>query len=231
MSCDDAIIGAVASIIGGIIGGLFTYIGVKITINNDKKRADFENKKNVLPLLKLETEEYDYKNKYIQFDFLFTSGSNQRKRKNIPDTANVTFSINNVGTRELYDLYIANIQSTFFKTDCDCYSVCPIIYSQDKVSINFLLYEIGSYDNNLKEKKYDSLISPITFNCYYKDCYENWYFQTVSLSISHNIEKGTPIKNRALNAYIERFNILTSPKEVLEKNLPWKKEENKICIC
>lgn len=230
MSC-DAIIGAIASILGGIIGGLFTYIGVKITINNDKKRADFENKKNVLPLLKLETEEYDYKNKYIQFEFLFTDESKQRKRKDIPDTANITFSINNVGMRELYDLYIADIQSTIFKTDCDCYSICPVIYSNDKISLNFYLYEMGIYDNDSKKEKYDLLISPITFNCYFKDCYENWYFQTVSLSLFHNIEKDTPIEHKALNVSIERFNILSSPKEVSEKDLPWKNEENKICIC
>ncbi|MGN1379181.1 MAG: hypothetical protein ACI4XR_02135 [Bacilli bacterium] len=131
MSC-DTIINAIASIIGGLIGGLFTYIGVKITINNEKKQSDFENKKNVLPLLKLDTEEYDYKNKYIQYDFIFTDECKKRKRKNIPDTENITFSINNVGMRELYDLHIADIQSTFFKTDCDCYSICPIIYANDR---------------------------------------------------------------------------------------------------
>lgn len=227
----DAIIDAIASILGGIIGGLFTYRGVKITIDNDRKRSNFENKKNVLPLLKLNIEEYDYKNKYIQFDFIFTDESKARKRKDILNTQNITFSINNVGMRELYDLYIADIQSTFFKTDYDCYNICPVIYSNDKISLNFSLYEMGSYDSDSKDEKYDLLISPITFNCYFKDCYGNWYFQTVSISLFHNIEKNTPIENKALNASIEGFNVLSSPKEIDEKDLPWKKEENKICVC
>ena len=60
----DTTITAMASILGGLVGGLFTYFGVKKTINNDNKKYDFENKKKVLPLLKPNIEEFDYKNIY-----------------------------------------------------------------------------------------------------------------------------------------------------------------------
>ncbi|MGN1379180.1 MAG: hypothetical protein ACI4XR_02130 [Bacilli bacterium] len=90
---------------------------------------------------------------------------------------------------------------------------------------------MGCYDKDSRKDKYDLLVSPITFNCYFKDCYKNWYFQTVSISLFHNIEKNTPIEQKSLNASIERFNIITSPHEVDEKDLPWKKEDCKICVC
>ena len=61
----------IGAAIGGIIGGLFTYIGVKITIEDNKRTHELENQKNVLPLIKLENIEYDYKYKYISFDFFY----------------------------------------------------------------------------------------------------------------------------------------------------------------
>ena len=43
--CFDTILNFVANILSGIIGGLFTYFGVKITIKNNKNKDDFEKKK------------------------------------------------------------------------------------------------------------------------------------------------------------------------------------------
>ena len=88
-----AIITFFGATIGGIIGGLFTYKGVKITIEDNKRVHELENKKNVLPLIKLEKLEYDSKYKYIPFDFLYTNESKKRKRKDIADTEHISFMI------------------------------------------------------------------------------------------------------------------------------------------
>lgn len=47
----------------------------------------------------------------------FIEESKDRKRKDIPNTANVTIKLENVGMRELYELYIGDIQSSVFEED------------------------------------------------------------------------------------------------------------------
>ncbi len=222
----------IGAAIGGIIGGLFTYIGVKITIEDNKRIHELENQKNVLPLIKLENIEYDYKYKYISFDFLYTEESKKRKAKDIVDTEHISFMIKNVGERELYDLHLADFNSTYFFTECDSFELEPIIYKNDGIGINFNLYEKGKYDNdNLPYDLNDTIISPITFNVYFKDCYNNWYYQTVQINLFHQIIPGKGLKDKALNASIKDFKVLSSPIEILSDGLPWNKKDSKNCIC
>lgn len=46
---------------------------------------------------------------------MFTKESYLRERKDLLNTAMVPISIKNVGYRELYDLYIGNFNSIWFK--------------------------------------------------------------------------------------------------------------------
>jgi len=209
--------------IGGIIGGLFTFFGVKMTINKEDKDKRLEDKKRVLPLLKLSESKYDYRYNYITCDFVTTEESKKRIRKNISDTATITFSINNVGERELYDLTICNIDSVYFKTNSNLYKISPIVYKNDKVNINLVIRELGKYDNDNNNSFHtnDLLISGISFDCYFKDCFDNCYYQKIELFLFHKINYGVPLDKRALEVSIKDFNILTKPIEVEEKDLPW----------
>lgn len=227
-----AIITLIGASIGGIIGGLFTFFGVKITINDSKKQHDLENKKTVLPLLKLKQVEYEYNYKYIEFDFYYTAESKDRERKNLYHTPVISFSINNIGERELYDLYISDIGSTYFFSEHDSHSIAPIIYKDDKININFLIYEHGKYDNDtLPNEIFDTIVSPICFSCYYKDCYNNWYYQKFEIRLFHSLESNVPEDECALNVSIEDFNILSAPIEISKEELPWNKEKDKKCSC
>jgi len=218
------------TIIVAIIGALVTIKSVQLSIDLQEERQLEEKKKEVLPLLKLEKgKENDYTYKYLQFDFLFTDESKNRKRKDIPNTANVTIKIKNIGMRELYDFYICNIQSTFFKENNEIHSMYPIVYKDDSVCINLYFYEMGSYDNDKRDDKYNTLISPITFDCYFKDCYENWYYQTLEISLFHQIKKNTSNNDRALEVSISDTKVISAPIEISEKDLPWKKVDN-ICF-
>ena len=216
------------SIVGGIIGGAFTYLGVRITLYNQRNQSDYENRKNVLPLLKPYASDYDYKYRYVSFDFVFTEESKSRKVRDIANTSKISFELKNVGQRELYDLKIGNISSTFFKENINnktqsgedkknYYNICPIIYKNDSICINFYLKELGFYNNDSRPDLYDSLISPIEFDAYFSDCYDNFYKQSIEVRISHKINKETKDLEPALQVFIERTNVLSAP-ELLDKN-------------
>lgn len=222
-------IALIVSFIGSIIGGLLTYAGVRKTIKFETNNSKFLSKKNALPLLKIQQDTtYDYRNKYLKLDFIFTEESKSRIEKNITDTAHISFSIFNVGMRELYDLHIAEINSTYFHANFESAEICPILYANDKISINLFVYELGSYNNDKEENKYDLIGSPFNFKCYFKDCYDNWYYQIVSVLLFHALKQNCPENSRALSISIERANILSAPVEAERCNLPWIINPNKL---
>lgn len=211
------------TILSASIGAFVTIRSVKLSIEEQEKVRISENKKKALPLLRVKgEEEYDYRYKYIQFSCLFTEESKSRKRKDIVDTAKVTIRLDNVGMRELYDLWIGDIDGTYFFDENNSYHcMYPIIYKNDYVCINLLFYEMGNYDNDNWNGKFDSLITPMTFNCYFKDCYDNWYYQTLQISLGHHLAKNKGINEKALNIFVTDAQIISPPIEVEEKALPW----------
>lgn len=209
-------------ILSALIGAYMTIRSVKMSIDEQEKVRKEEEKKKALPLLKINAEkEYDYRYKYMQFSCFFTEESKERKRKDIPDTANVTIKLENVGMRELYDLYIGDIQSSVFKEDNEYHKMHPIIYKDDSICINLSFYEMGNYDKDLSDEKYDTMINFMTFNCYFKDCYNNWYYQTLQVSLMYNLMKDIPIDERALNISVSNTEIISPPIEIKECDLPW----------
>lgn len=221
----------VIGLISAIIGAFMTIHSVQLTINTQEKSRINDNQKQALPLLKVEPEkEYDYRYKYIQFDCLFTEESKLRTRKDIVDTASVTIKLKNVGMRELYDLYIGNIESSVFKEEKDYYhKICPIIYKDDCLNINLMFYEMGNYDNDLSETKNNSMINFMSFNCYFKDCYNNWYYQTLRISLMYNLMKDVPTDKRALNISVSNTEVISPPISISEKDLPWNNNSEVCC--
>lgn len=209
-------VSAVVSIIASVISGALTLIGVYLTIEDNKKEKFTETKRLIMPMLKITEEIYDYKCKYIQFDFHFTEESKFRNRKNIPDTENITINIKNVGQRELYDFYLGEFESTYFYEGNQSYSLHSIIYAGDSVNINFGLYENGVYGLDSREGTFDSYISPISFSCLFKDCLGTCYKQRFTITILHQLTEGLELNQKALNASIDRIIIDTAPQEISE---------------
>lgn len=216
--------------IGGAIGGIFAFAGIKITLENQRKEIEFENKRKALPFIDVKAGQYEYKHRYIQLDFCLTEESKERERKDIPDTAKITLSLENVGLRELYDLHIGNIKSSFFSTQFDIYRTTPILYCNKTMELNLNFYEKGSYDNDSLESRYHTLISPLIFKCYYRDCYDNWYHQEFSVSLMHTITPNIDINQRALDINFENCVVMSQPIEIPENDLPWENEDS-LCIC
>ena len=97
------------------LGSGLTLYGVVITINSQYESQIEDTKRIVKPMIDVSSvDEYNYKNKYIQFDFIFPKAYPNLPRKNNVDTPNVTISLENIGTRELYNLYIGNFEATYF---------------------------------------------------------------------------------------------------------------------
>ena len=98
-----------------LLGSGLTLYGVLITINSQYESQIEDTKRIVKPMIDVSSvDEYNYKNKYIQFDFIFPKAYPNLPRKNNVDTPNVTISLENIGTRELYNLYIGNFEATYF---------------------------------------------------------------------------------------------------------------------
>lgn len=221
------IVGYIASIMGGVIG----IAGVYVTLNHENEKQSYENKRKALPLLDiLRADEYDYKYKYFDLDFLYTEESRKRERKDIPDTASVSISVKNVGYRELYDLYFGDFESTCFYAKHWGYHLSPVLYQDHEIKMNIYFYEHGSYDNDAFKNKYDTIIEPLGFSCYYRDCYDNWYKQDAKIFFIFNLEKDVDIENRALQINFERGEITSAPKEIALQELPWENGKQ-VCEC
>lgn len=216
---------------GDIFGGVIGIVGIYITLQYEKSKQIYENKRKALPLLEIfPVSELDYKYQYIQFDFLFTEESFSRNRKDIPDTASVLVSIKNVGYRELYDLFLGDFEARWFKEENMYYHMKSVLYQEHDLKLNFLFYERGQYDDDSLSGIYDTYICPLRFSCYYKDCYNNWYKQDLEISFVFNLEQNIDSDERALNISYERGKVLSAPQEIDEDTLPWKNCEN-ICEC
>ena len=218
----------IGAFMGGVLGGLFAFIGVRITLEDQREAIQYENKRKALPLIDIDTGEYDYRNRGIAFDFCFTEESRKRKSKDIPDTAHITISLENVGLRELYDLHIGDINSSFFETSLNenYYHITPIVYGNKPVFLNLSFREKGSYDKDNMENLYGTHISHIGFRCYFSDCYDNWYYQEFNINLFHSIKPNMDINERALNIDFQGYDIMSSPIEISQYDLPWENGES-----
>ena len=78
---NETLIGSIVTILGSIISGTLTLYGVIITIKENRNDKVEETKGMIKPLIKITSAKYDYKWKYIQFDFNFTDESKKENGK------------------------------------------------------------------------------------------------------------------------------------------------------
>ena len=211
---NNTLVASIVTILGSFIAGTLTLYGVIVTIKENRNDKVNETKNLIKPLIKITSAEYDYKWKYIQFDFLFTNESKKRERKDISDTANITLNFKNIGQRELCNFYLCEFKSTYFDEGGNSYKFHPIIYSGDSVNINFFVYEKGSYDKDNCNNMFDTFISPVTFICVFDDCLGNHYKQKFEITLFHNITPKVPLEKSALSISIDRIKICSAPMEI-----------------
>jgi hypothetical protein len=213
---NETLVVSTITILGSFISGILTLFGVKMTIEYNNIEKTKETKRLIMPLLKITPGEYDYRWKYIQFDLYLTNESKKRDRKNISDTASITLNFRNIGQRELRDFYLCGFKSTYFYEGENSYQLQPIIYSEDSVNINFLVYEKGSYDADDFDEVFHALISPLSFICVYSDCLGNHYKQEFDITLFHQIIPNIPPTERALSLSADRISARSAPEELTD---------------
>ena len=213
-----------------LLGSGLTLYGVLITINSQYEAQIEDTKRIVKPMIDVSSvDEYNYKNKYIQFDFMFPKAYPNLPRKDNVDTPNVTISLENIGTRELYNLYIGNFEATYFDDGGYYYQLNPILYSDHQVQLNLLFYEkIGYLKEFNQEDKFHLLISPIKFSTYFQDCLNNWYEQSFELRMSHQVQEDKSEEETSLTVRIDGVEIYSAPKEISPDLLPWVTNPSKL---
>ena len=219
----------VVSIVGCAIAGALTLWSVIKTIDASREEQKNENKRIVMPMIKISPTEYDYKQKYIVFDFNFTEESMQQLWKADDVATNIAINIKNVGQRELLDLHIGGFSSSYFHEGGSFYMLSPIVYADDSMDLTFYVYNKGI--DYLDLKAYDTWISNITFDLYYKDCLGTWYTQKFTLSFMHRLTKQSEGSESELNITLERIHIDSSPIEYMQKILPWEQAGAKLIQC
>lgn len=164
--------GPVAAAFIGFIGGMMS---VFITIKKQDEFRKEENRKNVLPLIKV-------KDKVKRISSINLLGDNVKGYCSgftfpIIDLAKdgetiliINLEFENVGQREMYDVWLGGIGSDFKKSN-NYYEIAPILYQGDKYK-NYLSSAVYCPNG---EKTID-----ISFKIYFRDCYDNWYFQKIN---------------------------------------------------
>lgn len=216
----------IIALISSFIAGGLTLLGVKVTLDEQHSQQMEENRKLVMPMLWLEEDTYDERRRNISFDLEPTDENKQEK--NISRSAALSLKITNVGARELRHMHLADFESKDFKAHTKCCDIYPMIYSRDSCVINLCFY-----DSDAVTDKHPPMNSDISFNCYYQDCLDTWYYQTANITLLLSSATDAAPGDPALNISFEKIEIYSEPIEIDRDNLPWnkynikKREQNK----
>ena len=164
--------GPVAAAFIGFIGGIMS---VFITIKKQGEYKKEESRKNVLPLVKVKDRVKRIPPINISGDDI--KGFSDNFAFPIIDLARdeeafliINLEFENVGQREMYDVWVGGVESSL-RTSKNYHKIASILYKGDKYK-NYLSSAVSCPNG---EKTID-----ISFKIYYKDCYDNWYFQRIN---------------------------------------------------
>lgn len=206
----------IIALISSFIAGGLTLLGVKVTLDEQYSQQMEENRKLVMPMLWLEEDTYDEQRRSISFDREPTNESKPGKNKS--RSAVLSLKITNVGARELRHLHLADFKSKDFKAHTDCCDIYPMIYSRDSCVINLCFC-----DSDAVTDKHSPMSSDISFNCYYQDCLDTWYYQTANITLLHSTAPDAVLKDSVMNISFEKIEICSEPIEIEREKLPWNK--------
>lgn len=183
--------GAIAASFIGFIGAI---MAVSMTMEKQNEFRKETSRKNVLPLIKVKAN---------------TAAINIEK--SIPPIIEppkeeqamllIAISFKNVGQREMYDIWLGGIKCGSEESDNYC-EIAPILYKGDKCN---------EHVKTVVKRQQGQGTVEISFRIYFKDCYENWYFQEI-------IGKSTSGPGRRYK--VDAFEIRSAPKLISETELP-----------
>ena len=152
--------GTIAASFIGFIGAI---MAVSITIEKQNEFRKEDSRKNVLPLVKVKSNTSSIKFTTTISPMIDLANDNKT-------IAFIALSFENVGQREMYDIWVGGVKHSSKINNGYC-NIAPILYKNDRYS------DIITSAINCEEEVKTVNIS---FRIYFKDCYNNWYYQEVS---------------------------------------------------
>ncbi len=152
--------GAIAASFIGFIGAI---MAVNITLEKQNEFRQEDSRKNALPLIKVKTDTSALKSKSTLSPIIELARENKI-------TIFIALSFKNVGQREMYNIWIGGVKQSNWKSEKYC-QIAPILYKGDTYS-DIISSSVPGQD--------DIKTINILFKIYYKDCYDNWYYQKIS---------------------------------------------------
>lgn len=208
-----------------VASGIFTLISavvavntVVLTINEQKENRAEDNRKEALPLIKI--DRVNEKVDSYDDDIRVTVSQKQNfkgKSKNNLTNRRIRFKFINVGRREMYNIRITFNDSDNFMAS-DQQEVAPILYKNDCVNVCVQMKEVAPIEIDSStvmilpdvNSSTDMLIS-----VYYEDCYGNGYEQILSITIKYRlyvVEKNKKTYANFTNAKYVGSRIIAAPK-------------------
>lgn len=172
------------TIMASFIGFIGAIMAVSLTLEKQNEFRKEDSRKSVLPLAKVSKAHPAYEEPY-PFPSIIDVAKKDQTILLLP------IAIENVGQREMYDIYIGGVCCGKERGN-SYHSVLPILYKGDQYSECFV-----SSIKNSGEKAID-----ISLKIYFKDCYDNCYYQELS---------GTGFGNEKTSYKIIDFKIKSAP--------------------
>ena len=151
--------GTIAASFVGFIGAI---MAVLLTLKKQNEFRKEDSRKNVLPLIKVAKARPACEDP-SPFPPIIDAAKEDQTVLLLPIT------LENVGQREMYDIWLGGVCSNKGRSN-NYYKVLPILYKGDQYSDCF----ISSVDSSSEES------INISLRIYFKDCYDNWYYQELS---------------------------------------------------
>lgn len=180
---DNDWIGFWGNIIGALIGGIVTFLGISVTIKFEREKEQENRRLQVLPFLKFTYEE----NKYIKENssYLILSNVDNESPKH---SFNGVFILENLGINSAIDLKVFDI---FIDNQSMNVSLLTDILEVKRKEVINLLVELpcktldGVTEDNLHTYVGSAKVLMKVGFC---DLLENYYEQSISLSYSYGLE-------------------------------------------
>lgn len=226
----NLIINNAVVILAAAIGAFATIRSVQKTIRNQENQRQEDNKKNALPMIKIDTSVKLSSSNYNELNVKQKTKLTPKEQKPFHINKLLEIPIRNVGLREMYNVRAVFCANDNFEKSSKPQDITPIIYKDDSscMAINIITYMPKSIDKSPVEFVSDSHVSrlatKLSFIILFDDCFNNSYQQKFAVDLTYDYLKITDGRGSGLykdfeNSELIDYEVLSAPK-IIEKTNP-----------
>lgn len=224
----NLIINNAVVILTAVIGVFATIRSVQKTIRNQENQRQEDNKKNALPMIKIDTSVKFSSSNYNELNVKQKTKLTPKEQKPFHINKLLEIPIRNVGLREMYNIRAVFCANDNFEKSSKPQDITPIIYKDDLscMAINIITYMPKSIDESSVEPVSNSHVRPVTkisFTILFDDCFDNSYQQEFAVDLTYDYLKIIDGKDNGLykdfeNSELIDYEVLSAPK-IIEKSI------------